>query len=174
MNKEEKNVMIDEILTDVNTFSHLYITDIGGLTVEDTNKLRRLCFDKNIKLKVVKNALLKKAFEKSGNTTLGELSDTLAGPTAVMFCDISNVPAKVIETFRKKSPKPLLKAAYVEESVYKGDNQVAFLVSLKSKNELIGDVIALLQSPAKNVVSQLKSSGSKLAGILKTLEERGA
>ena len=174
MNKQEKNVMIDQILTDVNAFSHLYITDIGGLTVEDTNKLRRLCFQKSIKLKVVKNALLKKAFEKSGNSTLSELSGALAGPTAVMFCDTSNVPAKVIEAFRKKSPKPLLKAAYVEESVYLGDNQVSILVSLKSKNELIGDVIALLQSPAKNVVSQLKSSGGKLAGLLKTLEERGA
>lgn len=174
MNKEDKNVMIDEILADVNTYSHLYITDIGGLTVEDTNKLRRLCFEKSIKLKVVKNALLKKAFEKSGNSTLNQLSDALAGPSAVMFCDTSNVPAKVIETFRKKSPKPLLKAAYVEESVYTGDDQVKVLISLKSKNELIADVIALLQSPAKNVVSQLKSSGSKLAGILKTLEERAA
>jgi large subunit ribosomal protein L10 len=174
MNREEKNQIIDDVLTDVNAFSHLYITDIGSLTVEDTNKFRRLCFEKNVKLKVVKNALLKKAFEKSGNSNFTGLYDVLAGPTAVMFCDTSNVPAKLIETFRKKFPKPLLKAAYVEESVYKGDNQIAILVNLKSKNELIGDVIALLQSPAKNVVSQLKSSGGKLAGILKTLEERAS
>lgn len=174
MNKEEKNVMIDDILADVNQYNHLYITDIGSLSVEDTNKLRRICFEKSIKLKVVKNALLKKAFEKSGNATLLELSEVLAGPTAVMFSDTSNVPARVIETFRKKFPKPLLKAAYVEEAVYVGDNQVAVLVNLKSKNELIADVIALLQSPAKTVVSQLTSAGGKLAGILKTLEERGA
>jgi large subunit ribosomal protein L10 len=133
--------------------------------------LRRSCFKQGVKLITVKNTLFQKALEKSGRD-YSEIFGSLKGSTAVMFTDTANVPAKLIKDFRRTSDRPILKAAYIEEAFYFGDNQLDALVSIKSKNELIGDIIGLLQSPAKNVVSALKSGGGKIAGIVKTLSER--
>ena len=172
MNKQEKNQMIDSLSTMLKENPHFYLTDTSGLTVEKTNKLRRLCFDKNIKMVVVKNTLLSKAMEKT-SSNYEPLHDTLKGSTSIMFCSVANDPAKLIKDFRKEgNEKPVLKAAYVEESVYIGHNQVDALANIKSKNEMIGEVIALLQSPAKNVISGLLSGKNKIAGIVKTLESR--
>ena len=169
--KEEKNVLINELVEELNNNSHFYITDTSSLTVEKTNLLRKNCFQNQIKLKVVKNTLLTKAMERTGKD-YGDLYGSLKGTSAIMFSEVGNAPAKLIKEFRKKNDKPILKAAYVSESVYIGDNQIETLVNIKSKNEVIGEIIGLLQSPAKNVISALKSSGGKLAGILKTLSER--
>lgn len=171
MNKAEKNQMIDVLVDEINQNPNFYLTDISNLTVEKTNELRGLCFKRGIRLKVVKNTLLQKAFEKTGRD-YSEIFPVLAGSTSIMFAEGGNVPAKLIQEFRKSNDKPILKAAYVEESIYLGDNQLATLVNIKSKNELIGDIIGLLQSPAKNVVSALQSGGNKLSGIVKTLSER--
>lgn len=171
MTREEKNNAIDELVTSLEQNPNFYLTDIGGLTVEDTSKLRRICFNEGIQLKVVKNSLLQKAFERSENK-YAELIPTLKGETSIMFTETGNGPAKLIKKFRAKSPKPVLKAAYVEESVYVGDNQLDFLEKIKSKNELIAELVALLQSPAKNVISQLSSGGQTLTGVLKTLSQR--
>jgi large subunit ribosomal protein L10 len=171
MTKEEKNSTIDELAATINGSTHFYIADIGGLTVEQANTLRRQCFSRNITLRVVKNTFLRKALERTGKD-VSELYPILEGPTSIMLCEAANDPAKLIKEFRKKNPKPLLKGAYVQESVYVGDDQLDALVSIKSKNELIGDIVGLLQSPAKNVISGLKASGGKLAGIVKTLQER--
>lgn len=171
MNREEKTKAIDELVESLAKTPHFYLTDIGDLTVEDTSKLRRICYNEGIQLKVVKNSLLKKAFERSENK-YAELLPTLKGATSIMFTSTGNAPAKLIKKFRAKNPKPLLKAAYVEESVYLGDSQLDFLEKIKSKNELIAELVALLQSPAKNVISQLQSGGQKLSGVLKTLEGR--
>jgi large subunit ribosomal protein L10 len=141
------------------------------MPVEDSNKLRGAFHEQGIRIEVVKNTLLKKAMETSV-VDYSPLYDVLKGATSIMFTEVGNVPAKVIEKFRKSNEKPILKGAYVEESVYIGDDQVKVLSSIKSKEELIGDVIMLLQSPAKNVISGLKGSGSKLSGILKTLSEK--
>ncbi len=171
MNKEEKNQMIatlDGMLHDNNNF---YLADISGLTAEENSALRRLCFKRDVSLKVVKNTLLKKAFEKN-ETDFSELYDLLVGNTSIMQAEAGNRPAKVIKEFRKKNAKPILKAAHVEEALYIGDENLSALADLKSKDELIGDIITLLQSPAKNVISALKSGGNKLSGIIKTLEER--
>jgi large subunit ribosomal protein L10 len=153
------------------------LADTSTLTVEATNALRRDCHNGNIKMQVVKNTLLKKALDSIEGTDYSEMYSALHGPTAILFAETGNGPAKLLKEFRKKNPKmekPSLKAAYVEESIYVGANQLDVLASIKSKNELIGDVIALLQSPAKNVISALKSSGGKIAGIVKTLESRNA
>lgn len=171
MNKTEKDKAIEELVAKLAETTNFYLTDISELTVEHTNNLRRDCFKQGIQLQVVKNTLLKKAFERS-EKNFDELYDTLKGSTSIMFCETGNVPAKLIVSFRKKHPKPVLKAAYVEESVYIGDDQLKALESLKSKNELIGEIIGLLQSPAKNVISQLSSGGQKIAGVLKTLSEK--
>jgi large subunit ribosomal protein L10 len=149
-----------------------YLTDTSGLNAVATANLRRACFNKNIKLQVVKNKLLVKAFEKAEGRDYSQLIDVLNGPTAIMFSEVGNVPAKLIEDFRKKNKKPLLKAAYVEESFYIGDEQLKALTDIKSKEEVLGDVIGLLQSPAKNVISALKSGGNTIAGLVKTLSER--
>lgn len=173
MTREEKNLAIEsltEVLEGANT---LYVADIAGLDAEQTSNLRRMAFKNNIKLNVVKNTLLKKAMERSGKN-FEELFPVLKGNTSIMISETGNAPAKLIKEFRKKSEKPLLKGAYVEEAVYLGDDQLEALVSIKSKEELIGDIVTLLQSPAKNVVSALKSGGGTLAGLLKTLEERAA
>jgi len=151
--------------------SHIYLTDISGLNAANTSDLRRACFKANIRLAVVKNTLLEKAMEAS-DKDFGDLPKTLKGNTSVMYAETGNAPAKVIKAFRKKSDKPLLKGAFIEEAIYIGDNQLDALVDIKSREELIGDIIGLLQSPAKNVVSALKSSGGKLAGIVKTLSEK--
>jgi len=172
MTKEEKAKYIDELVADLSGANVVYLTDTAGLTVETVNNLRRKCFNNNIRLKVVKNTLLAKAFERVEGKEYGALKDVLAGQTAVMFSEVGNAPAKLIQDFRKGNEKPLLKGAYIEEAVFVGDNQLSTLISIKSKEEVIGDIIGLLQSPAKNVISALKGQGGKIAGILKTLEER--
>jgi large subunit ribosomal protein L10 len=171
MKKEEKNQFIDSLTEQLANSNYFYITDISTLNVETSNRLRRLCFRRNIQLQVVKNSLLRKAMERS-NKEFTELYDVLKGPTSIMFSDSGNAPAKLIKEFRKTCEKPILKGAYIEEACYIGDNQLTMLVNVKSKNELIADVIAALQSPAKNVISALQSSGNKLAGIVKTLSEK--
>lgn len=172
MRREDKNLLIDKLTEQINKYPHFYLTDISDLNAETTSKLRRKCFEKQIELVVVKNTLFIKALEKSGKSDFTQLYDSIKGSTSVMFTESGNVPAKLIKEFRKANPKPLLKAAFVEESIYVGENQLEALVSLKSKNELIADVIALLQSPAKNVVSGLQSGRNILAGVVKTLSEK--
>ncbi len=173
MTREEKNKMIDILAEDISNASTFYITDISNLTVEKANKLRGLCFKKQVRLNVAKNTLIQKALEKLDGDYSG-LYETLKGSSAIMYSDTGNVPAKVIKEFRKESDRPILKGAWIEESIYLGDENLEMLVNLKSKQELIADVIALLQSPAKNVVSALQSGGNKLSGILSALEERGS
>ena len=172
MKKEEKQLMIDELSKSLDENNVIYITDISNLDATATSALRRQCFAKNIKLNVVKNTLLKKAMENVQGKDFTELYDILPGPTAIMLSDVGNLPAKLIKDFRKKSDKPVLKGAFLEESIYIGDDQLNSLVDIKSKEELIGEVIGLLQSPAKNVLSALSSSKSKIAGIVKTLSEK--
>jgi len=171
MTREEKNQAIDNLTVKLNEANVFYLADIAGLDAENSSKLRRTCFNGNIQLEVVKNTLLKKALEKADGD-YDELYDALAGNTSIMFSTVGNGPAKVIKDFRKKSDKPLLKGAFIEEAIYIGDENLEFLTSIKSKEELIGEIVTLLQSPAKNVVSALQSSGGKLAGIVKTLSEK--
>ncbi|MFA8451239.1 MAG: 50S ribosomal protein L10 [Bacteroidales bacterium] len=171
MTKEQKKQLIDSLAEQLTSYNNFYFADISELNAEDTSKLRRLCHKKEVKLTVVKNTLLRKALEQS-NKDAEELFGTLKGNTSVMFCEVGNAPAKLIKEFRKESEKPILKGAFVEESIYVGDDQLEVLVNIKSKNELIGDVITLLQSPAKNVISALQSGGQKLTGILGTLSEK--
>ena len=171
MRKEDKKVLIDSLAQKLEETNNFYITDIAELNAEDTSNLRRLSFKNDIKVVVVKNTLLKKAMD-SVEKDYSELYPTLVGNTAIMFTEAGNAPAKMIKEFRKKKDKPLVKGAYIEETVYIGDDQLDFLVSIKSKDELIADIVALLQSPAKNVISSLQSGGSALSGILKTLSEK--
>ncbi|MFN5910965.1 MAG: 50S ribosomal protein L10 [Bacteroidota bacterium] len=172
MTREEKAKYIDELAAELNEANIFYLADTAELTVEVVNSLRRRCFQSNIRMRVVKNTLLQKAMERVEGKDFGDLGETLSGATSIMFCEVANVPAKLIQDFRRKNEKPVLKGAYIEEAVFIGDNQLDALATLKSREELIGDIIGLLQSPAKNVVSGLKGAGSKIAGILKTLEER--
>ena len=171
MTREEKSQVIEALTTKLTEGNIIYLADISGLNALDTSNLRRACFKANVKLAVVKNTLLGKAMEKS-DKDFGELPTILKGNTSLLFSDTGNAPAKLIKEFRKKSKMPLLKGAYVEESIYIGDNQLDALVNIKSKDELIGEVITLLQSPAKNVISALQSGGNKLSGIIKTLSEK--
>lgn len=171
MTRKEKANVIQDLTTQLGDSATIYLADISGLDAGTTSALRRACFKADIKLAVVKNTLLAKAMEAS-EKEFGELPEVLKGNTSLMFSEVANAPAKVIKTFRKKSDRPLLKGAFIEEAVYIGDNQLDTLVSIKSKEEMIGEIIGLLQSPAKNVISGLKSGGGKLAGILKTLSER--
>jgi large subunit ribosomal protein L10 len=173
MRIEEKNQVIDSLAEQLQAYNNVYITDIGNLNVEKTNSLRRLCFRKNVKLTVVKNTLLKRAMEKSGRS-FEPLFEILNGQTSIMLCESGNVPAKLIKEFRAsiKSDKPILKGAFIEEMTYVGNDQLDFLINIKTKNELIGEIIGLLQSPAKNVISALQSGGNKLSGIVKTLSDR--
>ncbi|MCQ2324406.1 MAG: 50S ribosomal protein L10 [Paludibacteraceae bacterium] len=173
MKKEDKTALISELQNTLGEYSHFYLTNIEGLNAEQTSALRRECFKNGIKLMVAKNTLLKKALEAKGIDA--SLFDALKGNTALMLCNTGNVPAKLIKSILKKdknATKPELKAAYVEETVYVGAQNLEFLSAIKSKNELIADVIALLQSPAKNVVSALQSGGNTIHGVLKTLGER--
>jgi large subunit ribosomal protein L10 len=174
MTKHEKQQLIEELSASIAESGVIYIADTSTLTVETTNALRRKCFNQGIKLRVVKNTLLRKALDKVEGRDFSELSSVLVGPTAVMFAEVGNAPAKLIKEFRKKNDKPLLKGAWIEESVYLGDDQLENLANIKSREELIADVVALLQSPAKNVVSALQSGKTTLAGLVKTLEERAA
>ena len=171
MKQEQKAQIIEEIAQDLANYSHVYVTDISGFTVSTVNQLRRLCFKRDVKLKVVKNTLLKRAMEQA-EADYSEIYPVLNGATSIMLCNTGNVPARLIKEFRAKNDKPLIKAAFIEETAYIGDDQLEALCNIKSREELIGDIIALLQSPAKNVVSALQSGGGKLAGIVKTLSER--
>tara|TARA_B100001175_G_scaffold261965_1_gene231216 strand:- start:603 stop:1124 length:522 start_codon:yes stop_codon:yes gene_type:complete len=171
MTREEKSQVIEALTAELAESSNFYLTDLSGLNAGMTSQLRRACFKANVRLSVVKNTLLEKAMEAS-EKDFGELPSTLKGNTSVMYSETGNAPAKVIKAFRKKSEKPFLKGAYIEEAVYIGDDQLDMLVHIKSKEELIGEIIGLLQSPAKNVVSALQSSGGKLSGIIKTLSQK--
>jgi len=173
MTKEEKNIEIDSLVAMLESATTVYLTDTAGLNAERTSALRRLCAGKEVKLKVVKNTLLRKAMERS-EKSYDDLFPVLIGNTSIMISDTGNVPAKLIKDFRKKSTIPVLKGAWIEEAIFVGDSELEGLSTLKSKNELIGDVIALLQSPVKNVISALQSGGQTIAGIVKTLEERDA
>jgi len=171
MTRQDKLTVIQDLTSQLSENATIYLADISGLDAETTSNLRRACFKANIKLSVVKNTLLSKAMDAS-DKEFGELPEVLKGNTSLMFSEISNAPAKLIKTFRKNSDKPILKGAFIEEAIYVGDAQLDALVNIKSKEEVIGDIIGLLQSPAKNVISGLKSGGGKLAGIIKTLSER--
>jgi large subunit ribosomal protein L10 len=171
MTREEKSQVIETLTNKLAENSIIYLADISGLNALETSNLRRACFKANINLAVVKNSLLEKAMEKS-DKDFGELPDTLKGNTSIMISETGNAPAKVIKAFRKGSDRPLLKGAYIEEAIFVGDDQLNTLVSIKSKEELIGDIITILQSPAKNVISALQSGGNKLSGILTTLSEK--
>jgi large subunit ribosomal protein L10 len=172
MKKEEKSQLIDSLVEKITNNNYIYITDISDLNSETTSKLRRLCFKRNVTLQVVKNSLLKKAMEQS-NKNFDTLYGVLKGSTSIMLSDTGNIPAKLIKEFRKGPiKKPILKGAYIEEMCFVGDDKLDTLINIKSKNEVIADIIALLQSPAKNVISALQSSKEKLAGIVKTLSEK--
>jgi len=174
MTRSDKSLLIDELKAKFVDNQYFYFADSSSLTVEQINKLRGLCYEKGIEVKVVKNTLAKKALEQNEEEKgFAPLYEALRGPTTVFFADTANAPAKIIKEFRKTFERPVLKAAYIDSDVFLGDDQLDVLASLKSKDELIGEVITLLQSPAKNVISALKSSGGTIAGILKTLEERG-
>lgn len=172
MKREDKTAIIEQLTERINSSKNFYITDIGGLSAEQTSMLRRQCFKEDIGLMVVKNKLLEKALEKA-NGDFDGLAEALKGPTSLMFSEVGNKPAKLIKDFQKKKfPKPELKAAYVEESVYVGIDQLDLLVAIKSKEELLGDLIGLLQSPMRNVMSALDSGKHTLAGLVKTLSEK--
>ena len=171
MTKEEKNQFIDVLDKSIQENSNFYLADISGLTAEESSALRRLCFKREVSLQVVKNTLLKKALERN-DSNFEDLYDVLKGNTSIMFTDVANVPAKVIKEFRKKHDKPVFKAAHLDAAFYIGEEYLDTLSDLKSKDELISEIIMLLQSPAKNIISSLQSSGSTLSGIVKTLSER--
>ncbi len=177
MKKEDKTVIIEQLKSQLDEYAHFYVTDIEGLNAEKTSELRRACYNKGIKLVVVKNTLLQKALE--GKNIDEQMLACLKGNTALMLCNTGNTPAKLIKDYAdkdKKNPdvKPALKAAFVEDVTYVGAEQLNFLVAIKSKNELIADLVALLQSPAKNVISSLQSGANTLHGVLKTLGEKTA
>jgi len=171
MTRQEKSQVIDNLTAQLTDNQIIYLADISGLNAGATSNLRRACFKAGIGLNVVKNTLLAKAMENC-DKDFGELAGTLKGNTSLMVSETGNAPAKVIKEFRKKSEKPVLKGAFIEEAIYIGDDQLDALVDIKSKEELIGDIIGLLQSPAKNVISALKSGGNTISGIVKTLSER--
>jgi large subunit ribosomal protein L10 len=171
MRREEKNAIIDSLAEKLKEYSHFYLTDTAQLNAADTSSLRRKCFENDIKLIVVKNTLLKRALEMSeGN--FEELYPVLKGTTSIMFTNSGNSPAKLIKEFRKLHDKPVLKGAYVQESIFIGDQMLDALVSVKTREELIGDLIFMLQSPARNVISALQSGGNKLHGVLETLSKK--
>ena len=170
MNKEEKVKVVEELKGQLNDYKSIYLTDIAGLDSLQTSKLRRECFNYNVKLSVVKNTFLERAMSES-ETDFGELKDLLKGNTTIMLSESGNSPAKVIKKFRKDGEKPILKGAFVDEAIYIGDDQIEALFNLKSKEEVLTEIIILLQSPAKNVISALKSSSGKIAGLVETLIE---
>lgn len=172
MTREEKAKYIEDLAAELKQANVFYLADTADLTVDVVNTLRRRCYQSNIRMRVVKNTLLEKAMDRVEGKDFGTMRDALAGATSIMFSEVGNAPAKLIQEFRKKNEKPILKGAYIDEAVFMGDNQLEALITLKSREELIGEIIGLLQSPAKNVVSGLKGAGGKIAGILKTLEER--
>ena len=173
MKKSEKLQVIEKLTKQINSYSHYYLADISNLNAEVTSDLRRLCNKREVKLVVVKNTILRKALENSEKNSV-ELRDVLVNNTSIMFSNSGSVPAKLIKEFSKKNKKPVLKGAYVEQCAYLGANQLEALINVKSKEELIGSIIATLQSPMKNVISALQSGGQTIVGVLKTLEERNA
>lgn len=173
MKKSEKLQVIEKLTKQINSYSHYYLADISNLNAEVTSDLRRLCNKREVKLVVVKNTILRKALENSEKNSV-ELSDVLVNNTSIMFSNSGNVPAKLIKEFSKKNKKPVLKGAYVEQCAYLGADQLEALINVKSKEELLGAIIASLQSPIKNVMSALQSGGQTIVGVLKTLEERNA
>ena len=173
MNKQDKVKVVEELKSQLANYKSIYLTDIAGLDAVQTSKLRRECFNSDVKLSVVKNTFLERAMSESDNE-FGELKDLLKGNTTIMLSKVGNSPAKVIKKFRKDGDKPILKGAFVDEAIYVGDNHIEALFNLKSKEEVIGEIITLLQSPAKNVISALKSSSGKIAGLVKTLSEKPA
>lgn len=173
MTREEKQLVITALAERLQEYPHFYLVDLGGLNAGATSDLRRQCFSQDVHLVVVKNTLFKRALVQSGKADLADdFAEVLHGETAVFFSNVGNAPARIIKDFRKSSEKPILKAAYVEEFTYIGSDQLEILATLKSREELVGDVIGLLQSPAKNVLSALQSGGQTLTGILKTLSQR--
>ena len=172
MRKEEKKLIIENISEKLGQTPNFYIVDISGLNAAITAKLRQECFSKNITLMVVKNTLLRKALEQTGYTDVSQLFPILEGATSVFFTETANVPAKLIKEFGRLHGKPLLKGAYLQECVYTGEQHLEALVNIKSREELIGDIVAMLQAPVRNIISSLTSSGAKLAGIAETLGER--
>ncbi|NET35329.1 MAG: 50S ribosomal protein L10 [Cyanothece sp. SIO1E1] len=174
MTKAEKTATIEALKEKFSSTEFFYLTDSSTLTVEEVNKFRGLCFEKGIEMRVIKNTLARKALEALPEEKgYGDLYESLKGPTAILFTEVANAPAKVLKEFRKSAEKPVLKAAYIDTAVYVGDDQIDPLTKLKSKEDLIGEVITLLNSPAKNVISALQSGGATLSGLLKALEERG-
>ena len=171
MTKEEKNQFIDVLDKSIQENSNFYLADISGLTAEESSALRRICFKREVSLQVVKNTLLKKALERN-DSDFEDLYDVLKGNTSIMFTDVANAPAKIIKEFRKKHDKPVFKAAHLDAAFYIGEDYLDTLSDLKSKDELIAEIIMLLQSPAKNIISSLQSGGSTLSGIVTTLSER--
>lgn len=171
MKKADKYQIIDSLKEQINTSNHFYLTDIESLNATDTSDLRRLCNKQKVKLVMVKNTLLRKAIEASDKDAT-QLFGVLKGNTSVMFCEDANTPAKLIKDFKKKHAKPILKGAYVQESVYIGENQLDVLLTIKSKNELLGELVGLLQSPMRNVLGGLQSGANTIHGVLKTLGER--
>ncbi|MEO6520440.1 MAG: 50S ribosomal protein L10 [Mucilaginibacter sp.] len=172
MNKEEKHDLVLALAEQMKEYGNFYITDTSDLTVAKINAIRRQCFESDIKMQVTKNSLIKKAMEAiEGDFT--EIYDVLKGSSSIMFSKSGTAPAKLIKQLRKKGDKPVLKAAYIDTAVFIGDNQLEALVNLKSKEQLVGEIIGLLQSPAKNVISALQSGGNTIAGLVKTLQERG-
>lgn len=171
MKKEQKKETIDALTEDFGKYASFYLTDASKLTVAQVNKFRRICHRDGIKMKVAKNTLIQKALEARGSNYT-ELFDALKGETAILFSDVANAPAKIIKEFRKENEKPLLKAAYIESSIYLGEKSLNELAKLKSKQELLGEIVGLLQSPMSNLVSALTSSRSTIAGLVKTLSER--
>jgi len=172
MNKEEKYDLVLALTEQMKEYGNFYITDTSNLSVAKVNDIRRKCFDADIKMQVTKNSLIKKAMEAAGGD-FAPIYDVLKGSSSILFSKSATAPAKLIKQLRKAGDKPVLKAAYIDSAIFIGDNQLDTLTKLKSKEQLIGEVIGLLQSPAKNVISALQSGGNTLAGLVKTLQERG-
>lgn len=171
MKREQKNQIIAELTEQFARIPNFYFTDTTSMTVEQVNKLRRMAYEKGVKIKVAKNTLIKKALE-ANNINTEELMPALKGQTALLFSEVANEPARLLKAFRKDKGVPKLKGAYIESAIYIGDNHLEALSNIKSKAELIGEVIALLQAPARNVIGALQSGGQKLAGIIKTLGDK--
>ena len=172
MNKEEKHDLVLALSEQMKEYGNFYITDTSDLTVAKINNIRRQCFESDITMKVAKNSLIKKAMEAAGGDYT-PIFDVLKGSSSILFSKSATAPAKLIKQLRKQGDKPVLKAAYIDSAIFIGDNQIDTLMKLKSKEQLIGEIIGLLQSPAKNVISALQSGGTIIAGVVKTLQERG-
>lgn len=172
MTKEEKHEIVQSLTAQIKEYGNFYITDTANLSVAKINAIRRKFFESGIPIQVAKNTLIRKAMDAAG-VEAPELNEALKGSSTILFSTVANAPAKLIKELRKKGDKPVLKGAYIDSALFIGDNQLDTLVNLKSKEELVGEIIGLLQSPAKNVISALQSGGNKLAGIVKTLQDRG-